>query len=336
MILLISFLFFLSPLSIFSIEKVGICNNLLENQTPESISEKQILLSISSDLTYKPLLDAAKKRLESRVENFEIERDLYRQNIDLPEDISFRSNIASKDGGEGALNDGVFMVNSDKLGQYAIKVSLGIHWTNSHIGKVDRSSDIKRFKEFISIQRTLGELGMAPKVIGFYEKEELRALINVANNTVDKGKAIIKGKIKGAGPQVEPEVFKIPPPEEQVKGDYRVGIAMEYIPKAKNFPKSTKSIETIAQWSKQELMEAYKRMRQIDYTLYKLNIDPQDMQFFLADDGRIMLGDLDAFKMLKNGEKRSFIADYKNPIKDLIAIWEEANNEKVELSILLD
>lgn len=264
-------------------------------------------------LCYKMLQEISRGILPVRVEqDFAYFQNLRRKMEELPQQLLFsparldsavppvlRNPVDSGD--KGASNFGILEVRDLNGDRKIVKLS----YANSAFGlerKPDGTeipfdgNDLNHsiFREYVLIHKTLGDLGYALKLEGIIPGKILYPWL--------KGVDQLNGT--HFNPTSKPDA---------------VGLVLEDIPGAWNITRREAVPPYLKLLEQADAERVLERIVEIEAVLNGLQIDGSDLQIFLSPDGRILLGDLDDFKLAKRTDKPNtldFVA------RDFIHDWE--------------
>lgn len=155
----------------------------------------------------------------------------------------------------------------------------------------------QHFLNYLWIHEVLGELGLAPEILGFIPPREMKAY-------AEKNEIRI---MKGAG---------------------TIGILMEEIPGAWNFMKhKDEGVPAVfGSWSAAEVAAIAKRMRLISAVLDALGLRGHDLQYLISLPNKtIHLIDIDSYEIQS---PVLYSNECLNEIRRLIFLWEKASGQK--------
>lgn len=154
------------------------------------------------------------------------------------------------------------------------------------------------FLDYLFIHKTLSDLGYVPRLHGVLSSSEAK-------------KTLRKIRAMGREVHIEPTV----------------AIAMEQIAKPWNWPRNTGFPPGMRSWSLATLNRLVGRIREFQNVLNQRRIYAQDVQLFFYEDvngdPHVMLGDIDRYRLVRDGELNDFTQD----IDGIIRLWESATGQ---------
>ena len=202
------------------------------------------------------------------------------------------------DGG-GASNSGVLLAKNSDGTDSIFKIADKEAWTRWDSVAEKEFFDENAYHEFMLIQESLSELGMAPKITSIPIDDAAKQFLTKVSDELYDGRRVFD--------ETQHIVQK-----------------MEHIPDAWNFTKSDAIPDFMKSLDITGMDKMITRMKKMEKTLQDMDVFADDLQFFISKDGKIFFGDLDMFRFRKAGDA---VEDFSQQINKLVRKWEDATGQ---------
>ena len=223
----------------------------------------------------------------------------------------------------GRFNEGVCRVRSSLFTRpVVLKIAKADHFAHidneaglfEFTGSITQGRNSSRFLEYLSVHKHLGDMGIAPKLLGVIEHAQLKKLVKQK-----------KSKIQGL---LDIASFS----SANLLSEPHVGLLMEEIPfpqpLSRDVPRAVFS-PMLATWCEAKVIQAVKEIIEIRRRLILSGIFADDQQVVVEPNGHAYLIDLDSFKLNSN---RALQTEFNDEIERLIVRWEESSNEVMDMA----
>lgn len=251
----------------------------------------------------------------------------------IPEFIRHLNPVVADREDEGVNNHGVFSVNTylshssvalkvikANVFNYELKGYSSVFRPDKLLNGLQPGENAYGFHQYVLTHYLLGQLSIAPKILGIISHSELIELYENEQNEYSY--------IASMGNKSKKEDYK----GNLKKKPGHVGILMEELNRDWQLSRRRGVTDQFLDWSEEDIVNGFKQMDHIRNILIKYRIFAADMQLVVTKEKKIYLIDLDGFHFYEDDEPL-LPYSFKQEYERLIYGWEVANNKSLSAHI---